>query len=41
MTILLSIDWQASHFEFGDGVTAGMECIVGSAMYFMSTGISL
>lgn len=41
MTILLSILWQASHFWFRDGVTAGMECIDGSAIYFMSTGISL
>lgn len=40
ITILLSIDWQASHFWLGDNVTAGIECIVGSAIYFMSTGMS-
>jgi hypothetical protein len=33
--------WHASHFWLGDGVTAGIECIVGSAIYFISTGISL
>jgi hypothetical protein len=33
--------WHASHFWFGDSVTAGIECIVGSAIYFISTGISL
>lgn len=41
ITILLSILWQASHLWLGEGVTAGMECILGSAMYFISTGISL
>jgi uncharacterized membrane protein YhhN len=41
MTILLSMLWHANHFWFGDGVTAGIECIVGSAIYFISTGISL
>lgn len=40
MTILLSMLWQASHLPFGAGVTAGIECIVGSAIYFMSTGMS-
>jgi len=41
ITILLSMLWQASHFWFRDGVTAGIECIDGSAMYFISTGMSL
>lgn len=41
MTILLSILWQPSHLRFGAKVTAGIECIVGSAMYFISTGMSL
>lgn len=41
MTILLSILWHASHLPFGAGVTAGILCIVGSAIYFISTGISL
>lgn len=33
--------WQPNHFKFGARVTAGIECMVGSAMYFISTGISL
>ena len=41
MQILLSIDWQASHLALGDRVTAGILCMDGSAMYFMSTGMSL
>lgn len=41
ITILLSMLWQANHFPFGAGVTEGILCIVGSAMYFISTGISL
>uniref|UniRef100_A0A6B0URH5 Uncharacterized protein n=1 Tax=Ixodes ricinus TaxID=34613 RepID=A0A6B0URH5_IXORI len=38
--ILLSMDWHASHLPLGARVTAGMECMEGSAMYFMSTGMS-
>ena len=33
MQILLSKDCAANHFSFGDLVTAGIECIAGSAMY--------
>ena len=29
------------HSRFGDSVTDGIECIPGSAMYFVSTGMSL
>lgn len=32
-------DWDYS--PLGDSVTAGMECILGSAMYLKSTGMSL
>ena len=37
--ILLSKDWQAIHLPLGEGVTAGILCMLGSAIYFMSTGI--
>lgn len=32
---------QSVNLPFGDKVTAGMECILGSAMYLKSTGMSL
>lgn len=34
------MDWNAKYRPFLDKVTAGIECIVGSAMYLKSTGIS-
>ena len=37
--IWLSRLWHAIQFPFGDAVTAGIECIDGSAMYFIVTGI--
>ena len=40
MLIRLSRDWAANHFSLGDLATKGMECMEGSAMYFMSTGMS-
>lgn len=40
MQILLSRLWHANHLPLGDNVTDGIECIVGSAIYFTSTGIS-
>lgn len=40
MTILLSRLWHANHLPLGASVTDGIECIVGSAMYLTSTGMS-
>lgn len=40
MQILLSRLWHANHLPLGASDTAGIECMVGSAMYFTSTGIS-
>lgn len=37
--IVLSMDWHASHFLFGDSVTDGIECIHGSLRYFITTGM--
>ena len=37
---LLSSEVAAKYFSSGDFVTAGIECIPGSAMYLKSTGIS-
>ncbi len=40
-TVLFELDWETSHSPVGLTVTAGMECMLGSATYFMSTGTSL